>query len=77
VEKGTLCAVTVSGYEQGLAAGKIARGILVEGKKPSDFPFEPTTKDNSIHEYNSRPVTSTLSCGADIFPIIMCMGQVN
>jgi len=44
VMKGTLCSVTVSGYEQGLAAGKIARGILVDKKKASDFPFEPTVK---------------------------------
>jgi len=41
---GTLCVMSVSGYEQGLAAGKIARGILVEGKSPSSFPMEPTTK---------------------------------
>ncbi|MBN1866718.1 hypothetical protein JW916_05455 [Candidatus Sumerlaeota bacterium] len=41
---GALCSVTVSGYEQGLAAGRIARAILVEGKAPSDFAFEPTVK---------------------------------
>jgi ABC-type uncharacterized transport system substrate-binding protein len=32
VSFGTLCAVSVSGYEQGKAAGRIARAILVEGK---------------------------------------------
>jgi ABC-type uncharacterized transport system substrate-binding protein len=41
---GTLSTVTVSGYEQGLAAGRIARGILVEGRSPSSFAMEPTVK---------------------------------
>ena len=41
---GTLCTVTVSGYEQGLAAGRIARGILVDGRSPSSFAMEPTVK---------------------------------
>lgn len=41
---GTLGSVTVSGYEQGLAAGKIARGILVDGKSPNSFPMEQTQK---------------------------------
>jgi hypothetical protein len=43
VAHGTLCTVTVSGYEQGLAAGKIARGIL-EGGSPTSFPMETTVK---------------------------------
>ena len=41
---GTLSAVTVSEREQGLAAGRIARAILVEGKSPSSFPMKPTVK---------------------------------
>ncbi len=41
---GTLCAVIVSGYEQGLAAGRIARGILAEGKSPSSYAIKPTIK---------------------------------
>lgn len=41
---GTLCAVTVSGYEQGLAAGRIARKILTEGKSPDSFHMEPSAK---------------------------------
>jgi ABC-type uncharacterized transport system substrate-binding protein len=45
---GTLCTVYVSGYEQGLRAGKIARGILVEGRKPSSYPMEPTIKGKPI-----------------------------
>jgi ABC-type uncharacterized transport system substrate-binding protein len=44
ISYGTLCAVTVSGYEQGLAAGKIARGILIDGISPSNYSFEPTVK---------------------------------
>jgi ABC-type uncharacterized transport system substrate-binding protein len=44
ISYGTLCAMTVSGYEQGAAAGEIAKGILVDGKSPSSFPFEPTVK---------------------------------
>jgi len=45
---GTLCTVTVSGYEQGLAAGSIARSILTEGKDPSSFPMEPTVKGEPV-----------------------------
>lgn len=41
---GTLCAVSVSGYEQGKVAGKIAKGVLIEGKSPGKFPMKPTTK---------------------------------
>lgn len=48
ISYGTLCTVTVSGYEQGLAAGKMARGILVDGKSPSDFPMEPTIKGEPV-----------------------------
>ena len=44
VHYGTLCAVTVSGRQQGLAAGRIARAILTEGKSPSSFPMVSTTK---------------------------------
>lgn len=45
---GTLCAVTVSGYEQGLAAGKMARGILAEGRSPSSYAMEPTVKGEPL-----------------------------
>lgn len=44
VRHGTLVAVTVSEYEQGLAAGWLARRVLVEGKSPRDLPILPTTK---------------------------------
>ena len=45
---GTLAAVYVSGYQQGLSAGKIARGILLEGKRPSSFPILPTIKGQPV-----------------------------
>lgn len=45
---GTLCAVTVSGYEQGLAAGKIARGILKEGRSPASFSMIPSVKGEPV-----------------------------
>jgi ABC-type uncharacterized transport system substrate-binding protein len=48
ISYGTLCTVTVSGYEQGLAAGKIAKEILVNGRKPSEFPMVPTVKGKPV-----------------------------
>ncbi len=42
VDKGTLCAVTVSGYAQGEAAGKIAKGILLKGRSPASYPMKAT-----------------------------------
>lgn len=44
VHYGTLSAVTVSEREQGLAAGRLARAILVEGRSPSSLPMKPTVK---------------------------------
>lgn len=44
VHHGTLCAVNVSPYRQGAAAGKIARAILTEEKSPSAFPMKPSLK---------------------------------
>lgn len=48
VHYGTLAAVTVSEREQGLAAGRIAREILVDGKSPSSFTMKPTTKGTPV-----------------------------
>jgi ABC-type uncharacterized transport system substrate-binding protein len=48
ISHGTLSSVTVSGYEQGLAAGEIARDILVEGKSPVSIPMEPTIKGEPV-----------------------------
>jgi ABC-type uncharacterized transport system substrate-binding protein len=45
---GALCSVYVSGYEQGLAAGKLAKSILIDGKKPNELPIEPALKGTSI-----------------------------
>lgn len=48
VHYGTLCAVNVSEYNQGVAAGRIARAILTQGKSPSDFSMEPSLKGYPI-----------------------------
>jgi ABC-type uncharacterized transport system substrate-binding protein len=44
VQLGTLVAVTVSPRQHGLAAGRIARGILVEGRTPASYGFRPDVK---------------------------------
>ncbi len=44
VHHGTLVAVTVSEREQGLAAGRLARRILVDGASPASLPIRATTK---------------------------------
>lgn len=44
VHFGTLCGVTVSEREQGMAAGRLARAILVEGRAPASLPMRPTTR---------------------------------
>ncbi|MGB1110872.1 MAG: ABC transporter substrate-binding protein [Gammaproteobacteria bacterium] len=44
VERGTLCAVSVSGYEQGFNAGSMAKRILVEGVSPGAISVRPTHK---------------------------------
>lgn len=48
VDYGTLCAVTVSGLSQGQEAGKIARGILVDGRQASSFPMLPTSRGEPV-----------------------------
>lgn len=48
VYHGTLAAVTVSEREQGLAAGRLARQILVDGKSPASLPMKPTTKGLAV-----------------------------
>lgn len=44
VEGGTLCSVTVSGFQQGLAAGRMARQILSGERKPSEIEIAPTVQ---------------------------------
>lgn len=45
---GVLSSVTVSEQEQGIAAGKLARAILVDGKAPSSLPIVPTVKGKPV-----------------------------
>ncbi len=44
ISYGTLCTVNVSEYEQGYAAGQLARSILMEGRSPASIPMKPTVK---------------------------------
>jgi len=44
VHHGALVAVTVSSREQGKAAGRIARTILIDGKSPASIEMKPTSK---------------------------------
>lgn len=46
IHYGVLASVTVSEREQGRAAGRLARAILVDGKSPASLPIEPTRKGN-------------------------------
>lgn len=48
VNYGTLCAVNVSAYKQGIAAGRMARSILTEEKSPSAFTIKPSLKGYPI-----------------------------
>jgi ABC-type uncharacterized transport system substrate-binding protein len=66
VHYGTLAAVTVSEHEQGLAAGRMARAILVDGVSPSSFPMSPTLKGTPVislaraRKLGLRPTSSVL-----------------
>ena len=66
VDKGTLCAVTVSGLAQGQAAGRIARSILSEGRSPASYPMKATEKGIPIvnlaraRKLNINPSSSVL-----------------
>lgn len=44
VHFGVLASVTISEREQGLAAGRLARAILLEGRTPGSLPMRPTVK---------------------------------
>jgi ABC transporter substrate binding protein len=46
IHYGVLASVTVSEHEQGRAAGRLARAILVDGKAPDALPMEATLKGN-------------------------------
>jgi ABC-type uncharacterized transport system substrate-binding protein len=45
---GTLCTVTVSGYEQGFAAGRLARRILLDGVSPRTLTMRPSLKGEPV-----------------------------
>ena len=71
VHYGTLAAVTVSEREQGLAAGRMARAILVDGKSPSSFAMSPTAKGSpTISLARARKLgiklTSTMLLSAEV-----------
>lgn len=73
VHHGTLAAVTVSEREQGLAVGRIARGILVDGRAPSSFEMAPTVKGApviSLARANrlGLKVTSSQLLSAEVIP---------
>ena len=44
IHHGVLCSVTISEHEQGLAAGRLARAILIDGRRAADLPILPTVK---------------------------------
>ncbi len=46
IHHGVLASSTISEREQGRAAGRLARAILVEGRAPSSLPIEPTRLGN-------------------------------
>jgi len=48
VEHGNLVGIAVSGYQQGLAAGKLAREILEKGKSPGSLAITPTRKGSPV-----------------------------
>ena len=45
---GTLCTVSVSGYEQGVAAGRLARSILEQGVSPGSLAIRPSLKGEPV-----------------------------
>lgn len=48
VALGTLCAMLVSGHEQGYTAGEMAKRILTDGQAPSQIPMTSTVKGEPI-----------------------------
>lgn len=46
VNNGVLAGATISEQQQGIAAGKLARAILVEGKSPASLPMQPSLVGN-------------------------------
>jgi ABC-type uncharacterized transport system substrate-binding protein len=48
IEHGNLVGIAVSGYQQGLAAGKLAREILEKRKSPGSLAIAPTRKGKPV-----------------------------
>ncbi len=74
IHHGVLGSVTVSEREQGRAAGRLARAILVEGKRPDSLPVQPTVKGHpAISLARARqlgiPVKSSLLLSAEVVPM--------
>ncbi len=64
VERGTLVAMTVSGVEQGLLAGRMARRILIDKVSPSSIPPEATAKGRPmISLARARKLGLTINSG--------------
>jgi len=70
---GTLAAMTVSEQAQGLAAGQLARGILVNKSAPASLPMKPTAKGHpAINLARARQlglkIKSTQLLTAEVIP---------
>jgi ABC-type uncharacterized transport system substrate-binding protein len=63
VSRGTLCTVTVSGYEQGFLAGTMARQILHDGVSPGDIDIRPSQKGQPMI---SMPRAKSLGIQVDV-----------
>ena len=48
IHHGNMLGITVSAHQQGYAAGKLAREILIEGKAPSSLPIAPSRTGNPM-----------------------------
>jgi ABC-type uncharacterized transport system substrate-binding protein len=74
ISYGTLCVVNVSEYEQGLAAGRIARGILLEGRSPDSFPMKPTVKGiPMINLFRAKKLGLNIKTGI-LLSVVVCEG---
>jgi ABC-type uncharacterized transport system substrate-binding protein len=74
ISYGTLCVVNVSGYEQGLAAGRIARSILLEGRSPDSFPMKPTVKGiPMINLFRAKKLGLNIKTGI-LLSVVVCEG---
>lgn len=73
IERGTLCAVTVSGIEQGREAGRIAKQILVDKTPPNQIKAKATIKGRPMVSLArakalSIAIPSTVLLSAKVIP---------